>query len=179
MSSVRDIIRRSPRLRPRNPQEIQFIHHLSTYWDGFRLCKEDAVLRKALSVVPIEEMEAKCVEKLAQLASDSGEGSTSSQSSSSEKFDKNDIFFQLLLEWFKKDFFKWFDCGFCENCQQKMTFRSRQQPNQEELVWLASTVEVYQCSKCETFERFPRYNHPLKLLETRKGTVLSICTSQM
>jgi peptide-N4-(N-acetyl-beta-glucosaminyl)asparagine amidase len=35
--------------------------------------------------------------------------------------------------------------------------------------WGASQVEVYDCTSCHAKTRFPRYNHPLKLLETRKG----------
>jgi peptide-N4-(N-acetyl-beta-glucosaminyl)asparagine amidase len=30
-------------------------------------------------------------------------------------------------------------------------------------------VEVYRCPKCPTQTRFPRYNHPLALLDSRRG----------
>jgi len=35
--------------------------------------------------------------------------------------------------------------------------------------WEASRVELYQCDFCGRMTRFPRYNHPGKLLDTRKG----------
>ena len=42
-------------------------------------------------------------------------------------------------------------------------------PSEEEKKWLASRTEVYQCIDCDLIERFPRYNSPYKLLETRTG----------
>lgn len=39
----------------------------------------------------------------------------------------------------------------------------------EELYYGASRVELYECTSCHAEFRFPRYNHPLKLLETRTG----------
>ena len=43
------------------------------------------------------------------------------------------------------------------------------QPTQAEQMDDASRVELYQCRLCPNSHRFPRYNSPLKLLETRKG----------
>ena len=37
-------------------------------------------------------------------------------------------------------------------------------PNADELKWGAGNVESYKCFKCRTMIRFPRYNHPEKLL---------------
>lgn len=34
---------------------------------------------------------------------------------------------------------------------------------------LASIVEIYKCKLCSSIVRFPRYNDPKKLLETRSG----------
>jgi peptide-N4-(N-acetyl-beta-glucosaminyl)asparagine amidase len=45
----------------------------------------------------------------------------------------------------------------------------RATPNAEEIKWEASVIEVYNCPLCFTVTRFPRYNHPGKLLETRGG----------
>lgn len=41
-------------------------------------------------------------------------------------------------------------------------------PSVEEVAFKASRVEVYQCTECSTLTRFPRYNDPSKLLETRR-----------
>ena len=33
----------------------------------------------------------------------------------------------------------------------------------------ASRVELYKCQRCNINIRFPRYNHPMKLMDTRTG----------
>ena len=43
------------------------------------------------------------------------------------------------------------------------------QPTPSELSDNAQRIEVYQCSRCPASKRFPRYNSPLKLLESRQG----------
>ena len=42
-------------------------------------------------------------------------------------------------------------------------------PNEEELKYRASRVEVYKCKICSLDVRYPRFNHPVKLYETRRG----------
>ena len=42
-------------------------------------------------------------------------------------------------------------------------------PSEDERMWWAFTVEGYQCPNCSTTLRFPRYNHPEKLLDSRTG----------
>ncbi|VDK73875.1 unnamed protein product [Onchocerca ochengi] len=78
---------------------------------------------------------------------------------------------KLLLNWFKTDFFVWTDVPKCELCGQNAEKSEEVQgdPTQEEQEWGAYRVEVYKCQKCNTNVRFPRYNDPVKLLETRSG----------
>uniref|UniRef100_A0A1I8EU02 Peptide-N(4)-(N-acetyl-beta-glucosaminyl)asparagine amidase n=1 Tax=Wuchereria bancrofti TaxID=6293 RepID=A0A1I8EU02_WUCBA len=75
-----------------------------------------------------------------------------------------------LLNWFKTDFFMWTDIPKCELCGQNAE-QSKEEfsPTEEERKWAAYRVEVYKCRKCDTNIRFPRYNNPVKLLETRCG----------
>ena len=77
-----------------------------------------------------------------------------------------------LLKWFKQDFFSWMNTPDCPNCKvatvQDLTAPSPA-PTNEELSWLANRVEGYVCPKCGRRVRFPRYNHPGKLLLTRTG----------
>ena len=54
-----------------------------------------------------------------------------------------------LLKWFKTEFFSWTNepkCGFCGS-QTKNVGADR--PNQEEKTYLASVVEIYQCTMCQ------------------------------
>ena len=85
-----------------------------------------------------------------------------------------EIFLMELLNWFRNDFFSWFDHGTCpdESCQrfgQPMSVKGSGQPTFGEMMFGATRIELYHCQLCGSEERFPRYNHPFKLLETRKG----------
>ena len=42
-------------------------------------------------------------------------------------------------------------------------------PSADDREWHASRIETYTCQKCYKTARFPRYNHPQKLFETRTG----------
>ena len=42
-------------------------------------------------------------------------------------------------------------------------------PTDEERRYGAHRVEAYRCRTCGVTTRFPRYNHPGKLLQTRRG----------
>ena len=74
-----------------------------------------------------------------------------------------------MLQWFKFDFFTWTDSPKCASCQSSTHAAGMATPTEAELMWGASRVENYQCTQCSSFTRFPRYNHPGKLLETRTG----------
>lgn len=78
------------------------------------------------------------------------------------------ILIQLLL-WFKKSF-KWVNEPDCNSCGSKSTRIPRMgHPTSEELRHGANRVELFRCTGCGSEVRFPRYNDPLKLLETRSG----------
>lgn len=76
-----------------------------------------------------------------------------------------------LLRWFKTEFFSWVDIPKCDSCQTvpSKDTRTRGSVLPVERRFDAHDVEVYNCSSCSTTVRFPRYNDPTKLLETRKG----------
>ncbi|KAK3717515.1 hypothetical protein QZH41_013778, partial [Actinostola sp. cb2023] len=80
-----------------------------------------------------------------------------------------DCLILVLLDWFKKEFFKWIDSPECGPCKTQSKFDGIVPPTSEEERWGAGNVESYRCPKCHHLDRFPRYNHPAKLLETRKG----------
>ncbi|KAF4040231.1 PUB domain-containing protein [Phytophthora infestans] len=76
-----------------------------------------------------------------------------------------------LLHWFKCEFFTWMNQPRCSSCSHDKTRSVRTEgPNTvEERAGQASRVEVYMCSSCGALTRFPRYNDPIKLLDTRTG----------
>ncbi|CAL2027322.1 unnamed protein product [Caenorhabditis brenneri] len=75
-----------------------------------------------------------------------------------------------LLEWFKYKFFTWCDSPSCPKCTLKCTNQGLQgTPSREEAQDGADRVEVFICEACNTDVRFPRYNNPAKLLQTRTG----------
>uniref|UniRef100_K3WIA4 Transglutaminase-like domain-containing protein n=1 Tax=Globisporangium ultimum (strain ATCC 200006 / CBS 805.95 / DAOM BR144) TaxID=431595 RepID=K3WIA4_GLOUD len=76
-----------------------------------------------------------------------------------------------LLHWFKREFFSWMNQPKCSACGHSNTTIVRTEPpsTPEEVSGEAGRVEVYRCPSCGTLARFPRYNNPVKLLETRTG----------
>ncbi|KAL0138900.1 hypothetical protein V8B55DRAFT_1518902 [Mucor lusitanicus] len=67
-------------------------------------------------------------------------------------------------------FFVWVNNAPCEYCQNAQTRGvNHLQPTAEDLRFGANVVEGYHCSSCNRITRFPRYNDPGKLLETRRG----------
>jgi len=71
---------------------------------------------------------------------------------------------------FLKGFFKWVDplpCAFCAGKTEHS--ETPLFPTVDDLRFGASRVENHQCTVCQTTNRFPRYNDPGKLLETRIG----------
>ena len=58
-------------------------------------------------------------------------------------------------------------CNLCEN--NIISSQIENKPTKEEEKNLAYRVEIYKCEKCKYDNiRFPRYNNPLKLLETKR-----------
>lgn len=84
-------------------------------------------------------------------------------------------YLQGLLNWFKWDFMKWCNKPACSNPQcsgrgPSIENVGVQAPTEEERIHgHAGRTEVYKCKECDTITRFPRYNDPKKLLETRLG----------
>lgn len=73
-----------------------------------------------------------------------------------------------LLNWFHS-FFEWVNSPKCEKCGIEGKRDGVGFPTEEEAQDEVTTVEIYKCEKCGEELRFPRYNNPAKLLETRRG----------
>uniref|UniRef100_A0A8C3G5Z2 Peptide-N(4)-(N-acetyl-beta-glucosaminyl)asparagine amidase n=1 Tax=Cyclopterus lumpus TaxID=8103 RepID=A0A8C3G5Z2_CYCLU len=74
-----------------------------------------------------------------------------------------------LLRWFKQDFFSWVDCLPCSQCKGPTHNALPLSATPDDIRWGAQRVENHYCQNCQLSTRFPRYNNPEKLLETRRG----------
>lgn len=76
-----------------------------------------------------------------------------------------------LLSFFKHRFFKWVNSKPCHVCGHGTSNAGRAEPSEEERRGAAGVVELHRCTSaaCGATTRFPRYNDPLTLLDTREG----------
>ncbi|RWS25203.1 peptide-N(4)-(N-acetyl-beta-glucosaminyl)asparagine amidase-like isoform X1 [Leptotrombidium deliense] len=145
-------------LQPKNEAERHFLKQLLSYVRRVLLYEDQKLREKVNRVVPVKELLEKAMRKRDLLKKENN-----------LEIDTRDLFLVELLAWFKNSFFSWFDVPVCSRCSNsKMKFVEYQTPNAEDVKNDASRVEGYACS-CGAKSRFPRYNNPLKLLETRKG----------
>lgn len=84
------------------------------------------------------------------------------------KNEHDHAFLLQLLFWFKQSF-RWVNSPPCDGCGNETINQGMGTVNPSEASHGASIVELYRCNVCLRITRFPRYNDPLKLLETRKG----------
>ena len=143
-----------------HPDQAAFMHQMQ---DGIRKAKgyeDDLAQAMALSVMDLGAMQLKAAEA----------ASLSALLQEDPPLAEEDALAMELLSWFKLEFFSWVDrpaCSFCQNSSTQSIETS--QPTPEEAEHLASRTEIYYCNICGTMTRFPRYNDPVKLLETRRG----------
>ena len=71
------------------------------------------------------------------------------------------LYFLILDE-----FFTWTNSPACHKCGSQTKAVGNDAPYPSEMMWDAGVVECYQCVACSENVRFPRYNHPQKLLGT-------------
>ncbi|KAL1190930.1 Peptide-N(4)-(N-acetyl-beta-glucosaminyl)asparagine amidase [Cardamine amara subsp. amara] len=122
------------------------------------LMYEDRVRQEAArKTVPKDELEEKALVSLAK------EGNFEPS-----KDEQADAFLLQLLFWFKRSF-RWVNEPPCDCCGGKTIGQGMANPLTSELAYGANRVEVYRCTMCPTITRFPRYNDPLKLVETKRG----------
>ena len=120
---------------------------------------------KVIHVVPVQKLEDTAKDKFKALVKAAG----SETAGLSVKM-LRDLCVYELVDWFKNDFFKWFDAGHCSSCNRTMSSKGYGTPTGQETADGARKIELYGCDMCGAQERFPRYhNKPAKLLETRKG----------
>ncbi|KAI9346556.1 hypothetical protein BDR26DRAFT_855751 [Obelidium mucronatum] len=77
---------------------------------------------------------------------------------------------RALLDWFKHEYMAWVDNLPCAACAHSDTVaHGDAEPTPDELRDGASRVELFLCPLCSSVSRFPRYNNPARLMQTRRG----------
>ncbi|XP_048324055.1 peptide-N(4)-(N-acetyl-beta-glucosaminyl)asparagine amidase isoform X1 [Ziziphus jujuba] len=127
------------------------------YVDQVRLYEDPVRQEAARKTVPIEELEEKALVSLAK------EGNFNPS-----KTEQDHAFLLQLLFWFKHSF-RWVNSPPCDGCGRETINQGTGAPLPSELRFGGSRVEIYRCNFCSGVTRFPRYNDPLKLIETRRG----------
>ena len=114
--------------------------------------EDKSVQDKVRSIIPLDKIEAKTKENCKDNTS------------------YRDELVKSLLLWFKTEFYSWCNQPKCTLCgKDSDKYLETQKPSEDESKWLASRTEVYLCSSCNSINRFPRYNNPSKLCDTRTG----------
>ena len=114
------------------------------------------LLQKARSCMPLQQL----TEKARECCTRMNQG---------DEFLQDQLLIQLL-HWFKESFFHWVNSPSCVVCGSSTKLTGTVPPVSEESAHLAGNVENYCCEAgCVQFTRFPRYNDPGRLLETRCG----------
>ncbi|XP_076335205.1 N-glycanase Pngl isoform X2 [Tachypleus tridentatus] len=138
--------------------EEVLLRKLNSYITLVKLYEEHETQVEALKCVPLDKLRDKSKKRFLNISTQSV-----------DIVDEKDCLLIELLHWFKNDFFSWMDIPSCPICQTKMHNKGLTMPSVEEEKWLAQQVESYFCESCHNIVKFPRYNHPKKLLETRSG----------
>jgi hypothetical protein len=136
----------------------QFLARLQSYARAVLEYEIESLQSQARSVIPIQTL----IERANKVISE--------YKAEDVKLSFKDQLVKQLLAWFKFEFFKWTNQPECEHCKQANTEAiGGTHPSAQEAMYKAGIVELYKCKSCNTITRFPRYNHPGKLLETRRG----------
>ncbi|KFV45842.1 Peptide-N(4)-(N-acetyl-beta-glucosaminyl)asparagine amidase, partial [Gavia stellata] len=134
---------------------------LQTKFEHLVLMYENpSIQQKALASIPLQQLKGKAQKKLAQ----------ATRLDKGAHVNEDDFLLLELLDWFKNDFFHWVNNLPCSRCGGQTEPKSDYLlPTDDDLRWNVSRVENHYCNQCQFCNRFPRYNNPEKLLETRCG----------
>lgn len=135
----------------------EFEGRLRPYVDQVLLYGDPVRQEAAQKSVPIDELEEKAAIALAK------DGKFKP-----DKVEQNHAFLLQLLFWFKQSF-RWVNQPQCSRCGFDTVSIGMVNATVEDLRFGGNRVELYRCKKCSGTTRFPRYNDPLKLVETRRG----------
>ncbi|OCT75874.1 peptide-N(4)-(N-acetyl-beta-glucosaminyl)asparagine amidase [Xenopus laevis] len=139
--------------------EVRYLKTLQSNSQRVLIYEEPELQQKALQKIPVSDLKTRAQKNLIEAKSLDSDTSVILE----------DFLLLELLRWFKQDFFQWVNSLPCSRCGGDTQARDALSPSAEDLRWGADRVENHYCEKCKHSNRFPRYNHPEKLLETRRG----------
>eukprot|EP00794_Sanderia_malayensis_P017673 gene17673-19435_t len=143
----------------RNANEKAFHDKLISSSNHVFIYEDPKILAYAASKIPLDDMRNEAKSKSHSVRSEDGKN----------EVDERDCLLLLLLDWFKSKFFSWMNQPRCDICDKDTQAVGHANPTEDDRRWGAGVVENYKCQNCNRAYVFPRYNHPQKLLETRKG----------
>ncbi|XP_050224072.1 peptide-N(4)-(N-acetyl-beta-glucosaminyl)asparagine amidase isoform X2 [Mercurialis annua] len=138
-------------------QNQQFENRITPYVTQVLMYEDPVRQEAARKTVPIDQLEEKALVTLAK------EGIFRPS-----KIEQDHAFLLQLLFWFKESF-RWVNAPPCDGCGNNTTNQGMGTALPSELQYGATRVELYSCNLCSRITRFPRYNDPVKLVETRRG----------
>ncbi|XP_019946176.2 peptide-N(4)-(N-acetyl-beta-glucosaminyl)asparagine amidase [Paralichthys olivaceus] len=148
---------------PSQPSSLEnsmsFFVTLQSNFQHVMMYENPELLQKALSHIPHQQLSSAAQHKLKE----------AKDADSDCKIGIEDFLVLELLRWFKQEFFSWVDSLPCSRCGGPTKNASALSPSTDDLRWGAQRVENHYCQRCQLSTRFPRYNNPEKLLETRRG----------
>ncbi|KAH9687986.1 peptide-N(4)-(N-acetyl-beta-glucosaminyl)asparagine amidase [Citrus sinensis] len=75
----------------------------------------------------------------------------------------------LICVLFILQYCRWVNAPPCDGCSNETVGQGMGTPLPSEIQYGAARVELFHCKVCSKITRFPRYNDPLKLVETKRG----------
>ncbi|XP_026155560.1 peptide-N(4)-(N-acetyl-beta-glucosaminyl)asparagine amidase isoform X1 [Mastacembelus armatus] len=150
-------------LPPSQPSSLEssmsFYVTLQSNFQHVMLYENPELQQKARSHIPHQQLSSAAQHKLKQ----------AKEADPECKLGVEDFLVLELLGWFKQDFFSWVDCLPCSRCGGPTQNTGSLSLSTDDRCWGAQRVENHYCQDCGLSTRFPRYNNPEKLLETRRG----------
>lgn len=149
----------APSQPPSLEDSMSFFVTLQSNFQHVMLYESLELQQKARDVIPHERLSSAAKNKLKE----------AKEADPECKLGIEDFMVLELLRWFKQDFFSWVDCLPCSRCAGPTQNTGSLSPSADDLRWGAQRVENHLCQSCKLSTRFPRYNNPEKLLESRRG----------
>ncbi|KAJ8273855.1 hypothetical protein GJAV_G00106250 [Gymnothorax javanicus] len=138
---------------------VVFFRTMQSNFQHVMVYENPALQRKALELIPLPRLTVAAKLRL-QRALEADPGC---------KLSDQEMLLLELMGWFKGEFFSWVNSLPCDRCGGKTQNAGSLPPSADDQRWDANRVENHHCTACQTSTRFPRYNNPEKLLETRRG----------